>query len=138
MPEPAKLKKDVSLGVNVLDLFAMSDFVRLKVLKTGNVDLHKPITYGEGGDERFVELKCPTLRAALLLDFLRNEGRVERSTVCRAYIRRGTGEWTKLSASDVLCVPNGEHFDLNPKHFPVVVEAEPYSGGGSVKVFGRR
>lgn len=134
----SRLKKQVRLGINVLDLMRMSDFVRVKVIKTGELRLNVPIQYGDAGDERFVELICDTLTASLVLDFVRNEGRVERSTVCRVYIKRGDAAWSKLGFNDVLTEKEGDHYVLSPKIFPVEIEPEPYVGGSAERVLTRK
>lgn len=131
-----RLRVPVRLGLNVIDLGRMSEYVRGKVVKTGAPDLKRPITYGEGGDERLVELLCPLPTAALLVDFVRNEGRVERSTICRAYMKKGGGEWTKLPYGAVLTVERtgGTGYELSEEWFPLLVEAVPYDPGVTSRV----
>lgn len=135
-----RLKVPVRLGINVLDLGRMSEYVRGKLLKTGNLDLKRPRTYGEGGDERFVEFGCDLLTAALLCDFIRNEGRVEKSTICRVYAKRGDSLWTKLSYVAVLTVERtgGDGYELSEEWFPVEVEAVPYDPGVTQRALFRK
>lgn len=136
-----RLKTEVRLGLNIIDLGRMSEYVRAKAVKTGLPDLSRPITYAEG-DERLVELRCPLLTAAMLVDFVRNEGRVERSTICRAYMKKGDGGWVKLPLNAVLSVEvkgsKGLKYELSEEWFPVEVEAVPYDPGTTQRVLFRK
>lgn len=134
---PYRLKTPITLGVNVLDLERMSH-VRTRVVKTGDLRLDHPHTFGEGGDERFVELRCDPLVGAMLLDALRNEGRITKSVIARVYLRKGSGEWAKVPYNAVLSVPDGAGYTLNPDVFPVEIEPEPYDGGSGERVLFRK
>ncbi len=116
----------------------LSEHVRVRVVKTGEPKLSFPITYGDGGDERFVELGCDLLTAAMLVDFVRNEGRLEMTSVCRAYMKKGEGQWVKLPYDAVLCVQERGKWVLNENIFPIEIEAEAYNPGVVKRVLFKR
>lgn len=132
-----RLRKDVCLGINVADLIRVNPHLRLRALRTADgtpkLDLEKVKTFGEAPDERFAEFKCDLLSAALAIDIIRNEGRVERSTICRAYIKRGE-TWSRLPFNAVLTRKESDHYVLDESVFPIEVEPEPYSGGDAEPV----
>ncbi len=122
-----KLKRSVQLGINLIDLDRMPDYVYKQMVAIGKLDADKIMTYDEEkGDERFLVLGCELLRGATLIDILRSEAR-QLSTMVRAYIKVGKGEWSKIGFDKVLTEQVGEkQFALSPDVFPVKVEAEEY------------
>lgn len=139
--ESQKLRKGVKLGINVLDIMRVNPHVRIRALRdeSGNskLDLEKIHKFADGEDERFAEFTCELLSAALAIDIVRNEGRVELSTIARAYIRKGE-TWYRLPYNAVLCrkaTPDeGDGFVLNEEVFPIEIAPVPYSGGDGERI----
>lgn len=120
--EAVKLRREVKLAINPLDLLGLNPGIVPQVLK-GRIDLDPKKTVvvdTRGVEERCSVFTCDTFGAALAIDLLRNEARHEKREL-RAYINRGS-TWFRLPLHIVLTKPDGAGYTLDPKWFPVVEE----------------
>jgi len=111
------------LAANIADLTRLPEMIR-GMLLTGKLATKHIVTDRFRLDEAAVELTCPLLTAACVLDTIRTRDRNAGVYPTRVYLRR-TVAWTKLSGSVLLSVVENNEVKLNPELFPLDVRPVP-------------